>query len=121
MRQVVAGGTWVLDGNYFDEISAEVWPAADAVIWLDLPRGRSVRHAVVRTVRRFVGRRVLWNGNRETVLNLAPASILRLLRRWPNYNARISALLEELPVGNVVLHLTSGEEIDAWLRGLGQQ
>lgn len=26
---------WVVDGNYIDEIADVVWPAADAVVWLD--------------------------------------------------------------------------------------
>ncbi len=30
---------WVVDGNYLDSVGvAEVWRAADTIVWLDLPR-----------------------------------------------------------------------------------
>lgn len=37
---VHATPAWVLDGNYFDQIARLVWPAADVVVWLDLPRAQ---------------------------------------------------------------------------------
>lgn len=118
VREVLARGSWVLDGNYFDQVAGEVWPQADLVVWLDLSRRRCVGRAVIRTASRSVSRRELWNGNRESLRNLSPASVLRLVRRWPSYNARISVLLKELGV-TTVLRLDSPQAVRAWLAGLG--
>jgi adenylate kinase family enzyme len=118
VRHVLVQGSWVLDGNYFDEIAAEVWPQADLIVWLDLTRGRSVTRAVIRTASRVLGRKELWNGNRESLQNLTPYAILRLARRWPRYNARIGALLKELRLHSVV-RLVNPEAVETWLRCLG--
>lgn len=36
-------GAQHVDGNYIDEIADLVWPAADAVVWLDPPRHIGIR------------------------------------------------------------------------------
>lgn len=57
---------WVVDGNYADLVTeAVVWPAADAVVWIDLPRHLVMRRLVRRTLIRWARREELWNGNRE--------------------------------------------------------
>jgi hypothetical protein len=47
-----------------------IWAGADTVVWLDLPRRTIMRQLVWRTLVRVVGRRELWNGNREPLENL---------------------------------------------------
>ena len=47
-----------------------MWPRADTVVWLDLPRSQVMRQIVSRTFRRVLTREELWNGNREPVENL---------------------------------------------------
>jgi adenylate kinase family enzyme len=68
LRQRVAalasGDSWVIDGNY-SATSPVVWPRADTVIWLDLPKGTIMRRVIWRTIRRLICRTELWNGNRE--------------------------------------------------------
>ena len=114
MPRLAAEG-WVVDGNYFDEVGAAlVWPAADVVVWLDIPRRTAFRRAVVRTARRVVGRRALWNGNRETVTNLGPANLVRLWRRWPDYGRRIDELRSARPETTVV-RLRSDRDVRRWL------
>jgi adenylate kinase family enzyme len=117
VEQEVSGRQWVLDGNYFDEIAHIVWPAADAVIWLDPPPYRAVARAVVRTAGRLTNRKVLWNGNRESWHNLTPTSIRRLVRNWPSYSARARRLTEELSPGRTI-HLRTKREIQALLAGI---
>ena len=39
-------------------------------MWLDLPRWRVMQRVTTRTLGRIVGRRELWNGNRERWRNL---------------------------------------------------
>jgi adenylate kinase family enzyme len=61
---------WVVDGNYERfVIEGPVWKRADTVVWLDLPRRTVMRSVIARTVRRFLTREVLWNGNREPLSN----------------------------------------------------
>ncbi len=62
---------WVVDGNYTSHGTREaVWPHADTIVWLDLPRSVIMRRVVQRTIRRAITREVLWNGNREPWTNL---------------------------------------------------
>lgn len=65
---LAAGETWVIDGNYAPVLDL-VWQHADTVVWLDLPRHLTMRRLVWRTLRRFVLRTELWNGNREPWVN----------------------------------------------------
>lgn len=49
-RRLVAGDTWILDGNYSATIDVRL-PRADTVVFLDLGRVRCVSRVVARTVR----------------------------------------------------------------------
>ena len=69
-RELAAQDGWVIDGNYSLVREPVVWPRADTVVWLDLPRHRVMRQVTWRSVRRVALRQELWNGNRERVRNL---------------------------------------------------
>ncbi|NYG06705.1 adenylate kinase family enzyme [Phycicoccus badiiscoriae] len=60
-----AGGEWVVDGNYWSKIGAQVWTAADTVVWVSPPRWRTMWQSVTRTLHRASTRQELWSGNRE--------------------------------------------------------
>lgn len=61
---------WVVDGNYTSHGVADVvWPRADTIVWLDLPRLTTTWQVIRRTLRRAVTREELWNGNREPLTN----------------------------------------------------
>ena len=118
VREAVAAPSWVVDGFYLDEAMVPlVWPAADVVVWLDLPRRTCVRRAVLRSVRRVLRRTPLWGGpNRQPASVLSPASVVRLVRRWPSYPARIEAALAvAAPAGPPVVRLRSDAEVRRWL------
>jgi adenylate kinase family enzyme len=68
--EVVAGESWVIDGNYGSNVQDVVWDAADTVIWLDLERRTILPRILARTLRRIWNREELWNGNREHWSNL---------------------------------------------------
>lgn len=117
VRLEAAGGRWVVDGNYLEEIGAQLWPAADTLVWLDLPRRRAVTRAVLRSARRVLTRRPLWNGNREVVAVLSPWSVARLWRRWPHYGSAIESSLADLRRAGhpEVVRLRTGPDVDRWL------
>jgi len=94
VRAAVAAETWVVEGFYVEEAGAEiVWPRADTLVWLDLPRHVCVPRAVWRSLGQVVRRVELWNGNRQRASVLTPRSIWRLWRRWPTYPATIERAL----------------------------
>jgi adenylate kinase family enzyme len=61
---IIAGDTWVVDGNYV-AVRDLVWQRADTVVWLDLPRWRVMARVLPRSLRRSLLGTDLWNGNRE--------------------------------------------------------
>jgi adenylate kinase family enzyme len=58
------GDAWVVDGNYA-AVRELLWSRADAVVWLDLPRGLVEWQVVRRSLVRWLTGAELWNGNRE--------------------------------------------------------
>ncbi|MFZ5781853.1 MAG: adenylate kinase [Pseudomonadota bacterium] len=69
---------WIVVGNY-GQVRDLVWPAADTLIWLDLPLPLVMWRLVRRTVQRAASKEELWGtGNRETFRNafLSRQSIL---------------------------------------------
>lgn len=68
-RSALTGERWVVDGNY--PLAREaLLDRAQLVVWLDFDRSLVMRRVVRRTAVRVVGRRRLWNGNRELIRNL---------------------------------------------------
>jgi adenylate kinase family enzyme len=60
--------SWVIDGNYTSlGMRQLVWPVADTMVWLDLPRWVVLPRVIRRTLKRAVTREELWNGNKEPI------------------------------------------------------
>ncbi|MDI9931992.1 AAA family ATPase [Rhodococcus sp. IEGM 1354] len=59
---------WVTEWQY-SVVRDRLADRADLCLWLDLPRRTVMRQIVFRTLRRRVGRTVLWNGNIEPPLH----------------------------------------------------
>lgn len=64
IAEAAAQPRWVADGNY-SRARHVLWPRADTIIWLDYPLPVILWRLLRRTLRRTLGREVLWNGNRE--------------------------------------------------------
>lgn len=78
----VAGEAWVVDGNYSVVREPLVWPRADTIVWLDLPKAVVTLQIVSRSLWRVVLRKELWNGNRESWRNLLAWEPERSIIRW---------------------------------------
>ena len=64
ISNAIKGQTWVVDGNY--SIARDIiWGRATMILWLDYPFGITFCRLFRRTIRRYVRRTELWNGNRE--------------------------------------------------------
>ena len=80
--ELTRGDRWVVDGNYSNVRESVVWPRADTVIWLDLPRRVVMRQVTRRTLGRVLLRRELWNGNRESLRNVLSRDPDRSILMW---------------------------------------
>ena len=84
---VAAEPGWVVDGNYGRVGVREVlWPLADTIVWLDLPRATVMRQMIARTAGRWWSQEPLWHGNRESLpMVLSRQSII--LWAWSTHAA----------------------------------
>ena len=121
VRDQLLNVRWVVDGNYLNEVGvAEVWQAAEMVVWLDLPRRVAFRSTVQRSARRALTRQQLWNGNRERLSVLTPRSLRRLWRSWPGYGGRIRTRLQDPALNQLrVVRLRSPRHVRSFLLTLG--
>jgi adenylate kinase family enzyme len=72
---------WVVAGNY-SFLRDLVWPQADALIWLDYSLPLVFWRLLVRTLKRSITRKELWNGNRENFLTHLKLWSDESLFRW---------------------------------------
>ena len=120
----MAADGWVVDGNYRQAVSDVVWPKADTVVWLDLPRARVMRQVIGRTLRRTITREELWSGNREPLRNLYGWDPKTSIIRWSwtqhqKYVSRYEAAMADPALGHVTfVRLRSRADATAWLAGL---
>jgi adenylate kinase family enzyme len=81
VARVAAGDRWVVEGNY-RQVRDLVWDRAQLVVVLDLSRWTVMRRLLLRTLRRGLVRRELWNGNRESLRNLLSTDADRNVVLW---------------------------------------
>jgi adenylate kinase family enzyme len=91
---------WVIDGNYPAVLQSIVWPRADTIVWLDLPRSLVITRIVPRTLTRVIFRRRLWNENRERWENLFSRDPERSIIAWSwakhaEYRARYEGAMQD--------------------------
>ena len=121
VRDATAGDGWVVDGSYRSLLADELWPRADTVVLLDLPRWRVMLQVVGRTLRRLLTREELWHGNREQwsrVLSTDPerSIVLWAWRTHPGRAERVVAALEDPALAAVrLVRLRSRREVSRFL------
>lgn len=121
----VAGDGWVLDGNYYTRLGADLIRRADTVVWIDFPRSVVMRQLVRRTLWRGLFRVELWNGNRESLANFfrrdPDKSILRWA--WTQHSVYRSRYEELIATGEweglTVVRLRSPAEVKDFLGRVG--
>ena len=110
---------WVTEWQY-GQVRPLLAGRADLLVWLDLPRATVLRQVTARTLRRRLGRQVLWNGNLEPPLRTVltdPEHIVRWAWRTHRSTAgRVAELVAQRPELPVV-RLTARAEVDRWLAG----
>ena len=105
---------WVVDGNY-TAVRDAVYDRAETVIVLALPWRVMLWRTFKRTVRRFVTREVLWNGNRESVWTAffsRDSVIYDLYRRRDKFLAEAERTAAELPEHIRLVIVRSARELD---------
>ena len=105
----------MIDGVVPGQARRLVLERADVVVWLDLPMRIWLPRLLRRTARRVVPREELWNGNRETLRDVAPPEnslILYALRHYRGRRRAYPAELASLPV----VRLRSQAEVERFLR-----
>jgi len=66
VTELVAGETWVIDGNY-RKVRDLIWGRATMVVWVDPSRSVVMAQVLWRSFLRAVTRQELWHGNRERI------------------------------------------------------
>jgi adenylate kinase family enzyme len=61
---------WIIDGNYQRRLDGLVPNSADLIIWFNLKKRVVIYRILKRSIFRSLVRKTLWNGNRESFLNL---------------------------------------------------
>lgn len=120
--------SWIIDGNYMSQGMRDlVWPAADTLIWLDLPRYVVLPRIIARTVRRALTREELWNGNREPLSNFFDPRPDRNVIVWSftkhsEYRRKFADARSHADTAHLRLYrLTSSAQVDKFLESVPVQ
>ncbi|MFT4622514.1 MAG: adenylate kinase family enzyme [Myxococcota bacterium] len=111
-----AAESWVMDGNY-SAARELAWPAADVVVWLDLPLSTVLRQLTRRTWKRLSTREVLWNGNREQLsAHLGWDGLFLWALRSHRRNRRRYSVVGQTPetAHLTLVRLRGRRAVDAW-------
>lgn len=114
--------SWIIDGNYLSAGMRElVWPVADTLVWLDLPRWVVIPRVVARTVKRAITREELWNGNKEPLSMFLDPRPERNVVTWSivkhgKYRRQFEQARSEIDTAHLrVYRLTSTGEADRFV------
>jgi adenylate kinase family enzyme len=118
LEQLIAGDSWILDGNYRSTIPLRL-ERADTAVYLDVPRSVALGR---------VGKRIVTyrDGSRPDMADGCPerwfdTEFLRYIWRYHrDVQPQTMALLEEFATrpGTQVIRLGSNRSVETWLRGL---
>ena len=120
--------SWIIDGNYLNiGVRELIWPVADTLIWLDLPRWVVLPRVIRRTVKRALTREELWNGNKEPWSNFYDPRPDRNVIVWSfvkhsEYRQKFEQARSEIDTAHLRMYrLTSTGEVDRFVEGVPVQ
>jgi adenylate kinase family enzyme len=123
VEEVAALPSWVIDGSY-SAVRHLIWPRAECIVWLDLPRLLVTYRVLRRTVVRCAIREELWNGNRERWRDLLSSDpgkspVAAAWKRYPEQRDRYATATKN-PRWHALsfVHLRSPHEVKIFLRDL---
>ena len=121
VQNATRGDRWIVDGNY-SVIRPILWPRVDTIICLDYSFATCFSRVWRRTFRRWLKREVLWNGNRENILNhffTRDSLFLWVIKTHRRRRREFEGFFksDELKDKHLV-RLKSPRETEAWLQGL---
>lgn len=117
VRTKVVMPSWVIVGNYRTKIGDLTWPAADLLVWLDLPRRITFPRVLRRTFLDAFVHRELWPGCRQSWRTPFQTGLISYTWRQPAMlRATYPGLIND--AGIVALRLTRRAEIARWLDSL---
>ena len=114
VEAAIAGGAWVVDGDYTGKLGELVLERAELVVWLDLPLRVTLPRLWSRTRRRMREQTELWGGNRENwrdALFSRDSLFLYALRIHRSKRRHY----EERAARYEIVRLRSPREIEDWL------
>jgi adenylate kinase family enzyme len=115
VEPIVRSDGWVIDGVYRGKLGDLVLRSADVVVWLDLPVRIWLPRLLRRTARRLRRREQLWNGNRETLANVAWGRESLLVFALRSHFRRRQEYPDALAAWNVV-RLRTPAEVERFLQ-----
>lgn len=123
VRRAIEPPSWVLSGNYMVQQDVS-WPAADTVVWLDLPLNVTLPRVAARTWRRSRSGELLWGGeNAERLLpqfmlwNRDESIFAHMLLGHRERRKRMERFITDPRWGSLTfVRLRSPSEVDQWLK-----
>ena len=107
--------SWIIDCNY-QIICDLIWPKADLIIWLDYPFYIVFTRLLKRTIKRFITKEVLWNGNTENFFNqlFTKKSILFwcIKTHWKNRKKFETILIDSNEYNNKFIRIKKPVEVE---------
>lgn len=119
IEREIRDGTWIVVGNYGQEVRDLAWRAADTLIWLDLPFPLVMSRLLQRTIRRALTKEDLWGtGNRESLLRsfFTRQSILFWAIKTHRRNrARFTVACSAVGNDKTIVRLQSAREVERFV------
>ena len=115
--EFIARPSWVTEWQY-SLVRDRLVERADLMLWLDLPRRTVMRQLVIRTLRRRLERRELWNGNIEPPLHRIFFERDHIIRwAWRTYpkTAELVHRADGSRLELMIVRFRSHREVDAWI------
>jgi adenylate kinase family enzyme len=121
IQQICERPEWILDTAYGKWLDVPLGHA-QLIVALDYPRWFSLQRLVRRTVIRLFDRRLICNGNRESLRGLFARDTI-ILWHFRSFNRKRQRIRQwsNDPVAPPVLRFTSSHQTEEWMRGLRER